>query len=230
MMGGIGGYVGIDGTTGEMVLRRMSGTQGRTGPNGAGFFQGVGVGLTHHRLAVIGPRLEQQPMRSDDGRFVLSFRGEVFNCRELRADLAGHGFASTGDIEVVLAAWTQWQEKALARFDGVFALAVADTLTGTVTLARDPSGTHPLYLAELGHGRILFATELRALLATGLLRRGERSSLLRHLRARFQPDGTSFIYPEVRLIFPGQLAIMADGVVAYRDFPVPLDPPVKLAG
>lgn len=226
-MSSIGGYVGIGGSAGDAVLRRMSGTQWRTEPSGAGFFQDVGLGLTHHRLTMIGPQWEEQPMRSADGRFVLGFRGDVYNCRELRADLAplGHEFATAGDTEVVLAAWAQWQEKALTRFDGVFAMAVADTLTGAVTLARDPSGAHPLFLADLGDGQVLFASEIRAILATGLVeRRTDESPLRRYLRFRFHRESERTSYPGIRRVLAGQLVVIADGTVTFHDFSTPLSP------
>jgi asparagine synthase (glutamine-hydrolysing) len=216
----IGGYVGMGRIAGDAVLRRMSGTQWHREPSGAGFFQDIGFGLTHHRLTVLGHQREQQPMRSTDGRFVLSFRGDVYNCHQVRGDLAplGHEFDTLSDTEVVLAAWAQWQEKALTRFDGAFALAVADTLTGAVTLTRDPSGAHPLFLADLGDGRVLFASEIRAILATGLIsRRTGEPPMRRYLRFRFQRDGELTSYPGIRRVLPGQVVVISDGTLTFRD-------------
>lgn len=224
-MSSIGGYVGIGGTAADAVLRRMSGSHWRGEPSGVGFFQDIGLGLTYHRLTTIGPNWDEQPMRSADGRFVLGFRGDVYNCRELRTDLAplGHEFATADDTEVVLAAWAQWQEKALARFDGVFAMAVADTLTGTVTLARDPSGAHPLFLADLGDGQVLFASEIRAILATGLVeRRTDEPPLRRYLRFRFNRESERTSYPGIRRVLAGQLVVLAEGTITIRDYSAPL--------
>lgn len=217
----IGGYVGIGRSAGDAVLRKMSGTQWHGEPSGVGRFQDIGFGLTHHRLTMIGHHREQQPMRSADGRFVLTFRGDVYNCHEVRGDLVplGHEFDTAGDTEVVLAAWAQWQEKALSRFDAAFVMAVADTLTGTVTLARDPSGTHPLFLAELGDGRVLFASEIRAILATGLVsRQTDESPLRRYLRFRFHRDGERTSYPGIRRVLAGQVVVISDGMLTFRDY------------
>jgi asparagine synthase (glutamine-hydrolysing) len=98
------------------------------------------------------------------------FNGEIYNYRELRGELEGVGctFRSSGDTEVLLQALSTWGEKALERLDGMFALAFFHASTKRVMLARDPLGIKPLYLART-RGTVVFASEVRTVLASGLV-------------------------------------------------------------
>jgi asparagine synthase (glutamine-hydrolysing) len=100
------------------------------------------------------------------GGLTLSYNGELYNYRELRAELEKQGasFTTSSDTEVVLEAWRHWGPGALTRFRGMFAFAIADTATGELALARDPLGIKPLLYLRRGEG-IVFASELKALLA-----------------------------------------------------------------
>ncbi|MDR7544790.1 MAG: asparagine synthase (glutamine-hydrolyzing) [Armatimonadota bacterium] len=118
----------------------------------------------------------QQPMSNEDGRVWVTFNGEVYNFRALRADLErrGHVFRSQTDTEVVVHAYEEWGAGCVGRLRGMFAFAIADAREAgpqgegaRLLLARDPLGIKPLYYATAG-GRLLFASEVRALLASGL--------------------------------------------------------------
>ena len=140
------------------------------GPDDRGVVARGSVGLGNTRLAIIDvSEAGHQPMASDDGRFVLVYNGELYNFRELANELAarGHRFQSRTDTEVVLRAWEEWGVACLERFDGMFAFAVWDDQQRTLTLVRDRFGIKPLYYAE-DDGRLLFASEIKALLAGGL--------------------------------------------------------------
>jgi asparagine synthase (glutamine-hydrolysing) len=216
-MCGIAGYVGISACYGREVLERMAAVQAHRGPDGDGFFLSGLTGLSHRRLAVLDRAGGGQPMTSPDGRYVLVYNGEVYNFRELRASLeaAGRTFTSTGDTEVVLAAWEAWGTAAFDRFDGMFALAVADTVTGEVVLARDQFGIKPLYLATDGDGRVAFASEIRPVLAAGIVpRRPDDRTIYRYLRFRVHDDTEHTFFAGVTRLLPGQAAVISpDGSV-----------------
>ena len=215
-MCGLAGYVGIDEEHGRALLARMADLQAHRGPDGEGFFMAGGLGLAHRRLAVIDKVGGEQPMRSADGRYVLVYNGEVYNFRELRAELAslGHEFATSSDTEVVLAAWTRWGHPAFDRFNGMFALAIADTATGQVTLARDHFGIKPMYLAA-DRGRVVFASEIRPILASGLVaRRPDDVTVYRYLRYRVHDDTDRTFFAGITRLLPGECAtITPDGQV-----------------
>jgi asparagine synthase (glutamine-hydrolysing) len=120
------------------------------------------------RLRIVDRDRAMQPWNSGDGRWVLCYNGELFNYRELRAELQslGRSFRGASDTEVVLEAFAQWGERAVSRFRGEFALAIADTLTERVYLARDPIGVKPLYWARRD-GRLHVASEIKALVPLG---------------------------------------------------------------
>ena len=123
------------------------------------------IHLGHRRLSVIDLSASaNQPLVK--GGLTLVYNGELYNYRELRAELEKKGayFVTSSDTEVVLEAWRQWGPEALPRFRGMFAFAIADTATGELTLARDPLGIKPLLYLRRGSG-IMFASELKALLS-----------------------------------------------------------------
>jgi asparagine synthase (glutamine-hydrolysing) len=125
----------------------------------------VSIHLGHRRLSIIDLSASaNQPFIK--GGLTLVYNGELYNYRELRAELEKKGarFITNGDTEVVLEAWRYWGPEALPRFRGMFAFAIADTKTGELALARDPLGIKPLLYLRRGNG-IVFASELKALLA-----------------------------------------------------------------
>jgi asparagine synthase (glutamine-hydrolysing) len=123
------------------------------------------VHLGHRRLSIIDlSAAADQPMRK--GNLALLYNGELYNYKELRAELqaAGATFVTSSDTEVVLEGWRHWGPAAFDRFRGMFALAIADTVTGELVLARDPLGIKPLFYLERGDG-IVFASELKAIVS-----------------------------------------------------------------
>ncbi len=134
------------------------------------------VTLGHRRLAIIDTTSAgHQPMLSPDGRFALTFNGEIYNYRELRRELETkqHRFQTDTDTEVLLHAFAEWGIECLPRLNGMFAFAVWDSLTRTLTLARDRLGVKPLYYAHIKNGddeTFIFASEIKAILASGLIR------------------------------------------------------------
>jgi asparagine synthase (glutamine-hydrolysing) len=141
------------------------------GPDDAGIFMhrqdGLSVGLGHRRLSIIDlSPLGRQPMATADGFLWIVFNGEIFNFRELRDELKGqYPFRSRTDTEVILYGVREWGlEGCLRRLRGMYAFALFDKATGSLTLVRDPLGVKPLYYLEQP-GLLAFASEIKALLA-----------------------------------------------------------------
>jgi len=154
---------------GKVLVGAMMDRIGHRGPDACGLVELVdpetSVVLGHRRLSIIDlSRASDQPFRKDG--LTLSYNGEVYNYREIRHELEGRGvrFVSASDTEVVLEAWRAWGTDALRRFRGMFAFAIHDERTGSLTLARDPLGIKPLYVMPRGAG-VLFASELKAIVA-----------------------------------------------------------------
>lgn len=161
------GIAGMFGRTDERQLRIMTQMLRHRGPDGGAVWIGDGVGFGHRRLKIIDLSDEAaQPMLSEDGSCALTFNGEIFNYRELREELRGHGyrFRSESDSEVLLAACMQWGQRVTGHLVGQFAFAYSDARSGLRMLVRDHLGVKPLYYAE-HDGTLYFASEAKALLA-----------------------------------------------------------------
>jgi asparagine synthase (glutamine-hydrolysing) len=166
------------------------------GPDGEGHWVEENVAIGHRRLAIIDlSPAGHQPMVSADHRFVLSYNGEVYNFQELRGELQakGYWFRSKTDSEVVLYALAEWGEKALHRFNGMFAFALWDRKERTLLLARDRYGIKPLYYVEV-LGTFLFGSEVKSLLSHPSMRAEmDEEALLEYLTFQnFFTDRTLF--------------------------------------
>lgn len=169
-MCGIAGELRYDGGPADVAaVARMTAAMRRRGPDGSGLHSAGPIALGHRRLKVIDlSERGAQPMVDPALGLACVFNGCVYNYRELRAELesAGYRFVSTSDTEVVLAAFHRWGASCVERFHGMFAFAVAERDTGTLTLARDRLGVKPLYLTR-DAARLRFASSLPALLDGG---------------------------------------------------------------
>jgi asparagine synthase (glutamine-hydrolysing) len=156
------------------VLQRMADALVHRGPDEEGFLDRPGLGLASRRLSIIGLADGQQPIANENGRVVTVFNGELFEYPELRTQLEarGHHFATHCDTELVPHLWEDHQEGMFEYLRGQFALAVWDQDRQRLTLARDRFGICPLYWTRQSFGGgdwLLFASEVKALLASGLV-------------------------------------------------------------
>ena len=169
-MCGVAGILNLDARPVDAAnVRRMTDAIAHRGPDGEGQWVEGPIGIGHRRLSIIDlSAAAAQPMHSNDGRYVLSYNGEIYNFRELRQELValGHAFHSTSDAEVVLASYAQWGVDALLKFNGMFAFGLWDRKAQTLLLARDRYGIKPLYYHH-DSAQFSFASEHKAILALG---------------------------------------------------------------
>lgn len=204
-----GGDPGLDARA-----RAMAGAIAHRGPDGAGTWSDpqAGLALAHRRLAIIDLSPGgAQPMADRSGRFVLTYNGEIYNYRELRAELAGLGFPVRGDSDtaVLLEAIACWgMQAALPRLNGMFALACWDRRTRTLWLARDHAGIKPLFFRASPDG-LLFGSETRALIAAGGWRPApDPEAAMQVLRHACVPAPLS-AFAGVRALRPGEAIAFA---------------------
>lgn len=197
-MCGICGFLapGLDATAAD-VLQTMVDQLRHRGPDDAGIWldQAAGIGLGHTRLAVVDlSPAGHQPMPSADGRWVLTYNGEIYNADELRTDLEARSVRLRGhsDTEILVEAIAIWGvEAVLRRANGMFAFALWDRQNRRLTLARDRIGKKPLYYGRVG-GRLLFGSELKALRAhPGFMPEIDRDALAQFLRFGWLPGPRS---------------------------------------
>ncbi|HEX5184538.1 MAG TPA: XrtA/PEP-CTERM system amidotransferase [Allosphingosinicella sp.] len=194
-------------------IRAMADVLAHRGPDGSGVWTGPGVGFGHRRLSIIDLEGGVQPMRSADGALVLTYNGEIYNFRAVKAELEGlgHAFATHSDTEVILAAWAQWGTACLERLNGMFAFALYDANEDALFLARDRLGVKPLFYAILPDGALIFASELKGLLAHPLLRREPSPQAVEdYLAYSYVPD-ESCIVAGVRKLPAGHFLLVRRG-------------------
>ncbi len=166
-MCGIAGFATADGSTPDRrLLKAMADTMAHRGPDGEGFLTLPGVGFGHRRLAIIDLVSGDQPMTDEQGDCSVIFNGEIYNFRELRAELEARGvrFRTKSDTEAILYLFRDRGAEAVRALRGMFAIAAWDRRTRTLLLARDRIGKKPLYWFEDARG-LYFASEIKALLA-----------------------------------------------------------------
>ena len=211
-MCGIAGSLDLRAQTADEVLhdtaRRMADTLRHRGPDDSGTWAdaAAGLGLGFRRLAILDlTQAGHQPMVSASGRYVLVFNGEIYNHRQLRAELSDVAYRGHSDTEVMLAAFTRWGvTEATRRFNGMFAFAVWDREKRRLTLGRDRMGEKPLYYGTV-NGCLLFGSELKALRAApGFAATIDRDALTLYLRHGYIPAPHS-VYTGIRKLPPGHL-------------------------
>jgi len=201
------------------IVARMSGLLAHRGPDGQDVWIDGHVGLGHRRLAIIdlsdGGR---QPMASADSRLRITFNGEIYNFRELRAELQqrGHSFHTQSDTEVILAAYDEYGADCVSQLNGMFAFAIWDRAARRLFLARDRVGKKPLYYRMDADG-IAFASEPKAFLAEpGFTSRPDPGAIDWYLSYQYVPAPLSALAGVSRLE-PGHCMMVSDsGVEKHR--------------
>jgi asparagine synthase (glutamine-hydrolysing) len=191
----------------ERTLLAMRDAQRHRGPDQAGIYRSEGIGLAHRRLSIIDLAHGQQPMVDEAAGLALIYNGELYNFQSLKAELEALGvmFASHSDTEVLLRAWQQWGEDCLPRLVGMFAFAIWDMRAQRITLVRDQIGIKPLYYGITDAGDLVFASELKGVLAHPDVQRTlDPQALEDYLALGYVPDPKS-IYRGVRKLPPGHL-------------------------
>lgn len=206
-MCGIAGYYNLsDGN--EKLLRTMNAAQAHRGPDGDGYYIDGPVGLAHLRLAIIDRAHGVQPLFNKDKSLVISYNGEIYNYLELRKELEAKGFefATNSDTEVVVQAYAAWGTAAFDKFNGMFAFALHDKKAGKLLLVRDHFGIKPLYIAKPKKDQLLFASEIKALLATGKVeKKPNDKTIYRYLRFRIHEDSNETFFEGITKLMPGEM-------------------------
>ncbi|MDZ4685915.1 MAG: asparagine synthase (glutamine-hydrolyzing) [Planctomycetaceae bacterium] len=213
-MCGITGFIDLTrATSGDelrAVVTRMADAIRHRGPDDSGAWvdPSVGIALGHRRLSILDlSPAGHQPMASHDGRYWIVYNGEIYNHLDLRKDLAARGvsFRSTSDTETLLESFSAWGIRTtIERCRGIFAIAVYDTQSRELTLARDHLGIKPVYFGRQGDA-ILFGSELKALRAHPAFRGDiDRNVLPQYLRHNYVP-GPYSIYQGIQKLPAGTL-------------------------
>lgn len=211
-MCGIAGQVSWNGNLDFPTVEGLGSALHHRGPDGAGLWCSPdgGAALAHRRLAVRDlSDAAAQPMVTPDGRAALVYNGELYNSEALRRELvaSGYTFRSTGDTEVLLAAWRHWGEACVERLEGMFAFAIYDADRRRLLLARDRAGQKPLYFHQDGSG-LWFCSELTPLLRATVPARRLDLPTFEYYLAYGQCPGDRTLVRNVHKVPPGHRLVL----------------------
>ncbi|RZT25359.1 asparagine synthase (glutamine-hydrolysing) [Mycobacterium sp. BK558] len=202
------------------------------GPDGEGRLNRPGLALGMRRLAIIDLAGGDQPILNEDGSVAVVFNGEIYNFRELRADLENHGhrFATRCDTEVLVHGYEEWGDDVLDHLVGMFAFALWDENRRRLLVARDRFGKKPLYYSRSGD-EVVFGSEIKALLAAGVSTDVDDAALQDYLALRYVPAPRT-LFRSVRQLPPGhKMVVSSEGFAVQRWWRLRYDPkpPITLA-
>lgn len=218
-MCGICGKVSWDGPIDPFLVHRMTEEIVHRGPDDVGTYVEQGVVLGHRRLSIIDLNTGKQPISNEDGTVWIVFNGEIYNFRQLRAELlqVGHRFKTQTDTEVIVHLYEQYGEQFLDKLSGMFAFAIWDARKRKLFLARDRVGIKPLYYSVNGNS-VTFASEIKALLSDPSLKQEVDLQMIdRFLTVLYLP-GSETMFRSVRKLPPGHYLVCEDGKTQVHEY------------
>lgn len=194
------------------LLERMNARIVHRGPDSDGFFVAANVGMAMRRLAIIDLSGGSQPIFNEDRSIAIVFNGEIYNYRELRAELeiSGHRFATDSDTETIVHAYEQWGDAMLPRLNGMFAFSIWDARRRRLLISRDRMGEKPLYWHHSAEG-LVWGSEAKALLTVPWIERRINPLALHHyLTLQYTPDPLT-IYEGIAQLPAAHKLVVEDG-------------------
>jgi asparagine synthase (glutamine-hydrolysing) len=224
-MCGIAGLVSaerIDPADPDRVVR-MRDVLAHRGPDAAGLWHDARAVLGHRRLSIVDLAAGAQPFGNEDGSVQVVYNGEIYNHAGLRSGLEaqGHRYRTRSDTEAIVHAYEQWGDECVHRFRGMFAFALWDARRQRLLLVRDRLGIKPIYWARVG-SRLLFASEIKGILASGLVEARANEAVIPELLATRGIAGDETLFSGIRKLLPGHRLAFEDGritVSQYWDIP-----------
>ena len=181
------------------------------GPDDTGFYVDDGIGLANARLSIIDLAGGHQPIHNEDGTIQVTYNGEIYNFQQMRKALEsfGHKFYTQSDTEVIVHSYEQYGENFVSKLNGMFAIALWDSKSKKLILARDRMGIKPFYYA-LEKGKLLFASEIKAILQAPITREVDKEALFTILNVGYIP-GDRTLLRDVRKLPPSSLLVFRNG-------------------
>ena len=228
-MCGIAGIVSHDrlGPDDQARAIAMRDVMSYRGPDGAGLHADDRAVLAHRRLSIVDLAGGHQPLSNETGTTWITFNGEIYNHRDVRAQLegAGHTYRTRSDTETIVHAYEQWGDECVQHFRGMFAFAIWDGAARRLLLVRDRLGVKPLYWAMAGD-RLLFASEIKAILKSGLVAAKPNVRVLSEVLATRGTAGEETMFEGIYKLLPGHRLVFEGGRLRVEKYwELPLDGP-----
>ncbi len=220
-MCGIAGIVAADRLHADERVRliAMRDVLTHRGPDESGVFHDGFAGLAHRRLSIVDLATGQQPLANEDETVWVVYNGEIYNHADVRPELeaAGHRYRTRSDTETIVHAYEEWGDRCVERFRGMFAFAIWDAPRRRLLLARDRLGIKPLYWT-LVDNRLLFGSEIKAILESGLVRREANERAIPELLSTRYLSGAETLFRGIFRLLPGHVLVFEDGRVTARSW------------
>ena len=220
-MCGIAGLVASDqlGIDDRARLAAMRDIIAHRGPDDAGEFVDGQAALGHRRLSIVDLAAGHQPLSNEDDSIWIVFNGEIYNHGSVRPELEanGHRYRTRSDTETIIHAYEQWGDACVEHLRGMFAFAIWDTPKRRLLLARDRLGVKPLYWALAGN-RLLFASEIKAILESGLIRAEADETRLPELLSTRYLSGAETLFKGIHRLLPGHTLVFQDGRISINEY------------
>jgi asparagine synthase (glutamine-hydrolysing) len=189
------------------------------GPDEAGLHADAHAVLAHRRLSIVDLASGQQPLANETGDVWVTYNGEIYNHREIRAQLEsrGHRYRTSCDTETIVHAYEEWGDDCMLRFRGMFAFGVWDARRRRLLLVRDRLGIKPLYWAMAGD-MLLFASEIKSILASGLVEARVNGSALPELLSTRYISGEETLFEGIHKLLPGHRLVLEDGRIRQEQY------------
>ncbi|MES2618282.1 MAG: asparagine synthase (glutamine-hydrolyzing) [Bacteroidota bacterium] len=219
-MCGITGVAGhSDKDIATAAVHRMNDALQHRGPDDAGVFADDKLVLGHRRLSIIDlSQAGHQPMLSADKSCWIVFNGEIYNFNTLKQQLSDYPFQTHTDTEVIIAAYQKWGDDFVQYLDGMFAIALYDVNKGSLMLVRDRLGVKPLYYAITEEGTLLFASEIRSILASGMIKRSLNTQALGNYLTFQSTIGQQTLINGVKMMDAGTYGIFKNGHLTFQHY------------
>jgi asparagine synthase (glutamine-hydrolysing) len=203
------------------------------GPDGAGLHADAFAALAHRRLSIVDLAGGHQPLANEDETIWVTFNGEIYNHASVRPELeaAGHRYRTRSDTETIVHAYEQWGDDCVHRFRGMFAFGIWDSRRRRLLLVRDRLGVKPVYWAHVPPTadrapRLLFASEIKGILESGLIAPRPNRTVLSEVLATRYTSGTETLFEGIHKLLPGHRLVYEHGVVTVSQYwDVPQDGP-----
>ncbi len=209
----------------QQNILHMNDIQAHRGPDASGVEKLTGAILGHTRLSIIDVASGHQPMSCNSKRLFITFNGEIYGYKEIKKGLE-YPFKTNSDTEVLIALYKQYGSKMLSKLSGMFAFAIWDDQERTLFLARDRFGEKPLYYGFTDDGDFIFASEIKAIIASKLLTPKVSEKAIGHYLQRLYIDPLETIYENIHALAPGSFLTYNDGkleINRYFNYPITQD-------
>src|SRR5688572_2550991 len=195
------------------------------GPDGAGLHTDDYAALAHRRLSIVDLAGGHQPLANEIGSVWITFNGEIYNHSSVRPSLeaAGHRYRTRSDTETIVHAYEEWGDECVHRFRGMFAFGIWDAPKRRLLLVRDRMGVKPLYWARVPASaergeRLIFASEIKALLESGLIEARFHKTVLPESLAMRGTSGPDTLFEGVYKLLPGHRLVYEHGRISISQY------------